>query len=191
MMCTCFYYIYHRIAKNTSFELKLGQSGCFRVSFEFSKYQVILGIFGRFMGKKYYLQPQRTGGSPGDLRHVFCPARIRASPRTIFFSPSKNMYKMMNLHGCYIKRDKRLRRGVQKTSLGSPGDPPPTVPWGLTLFRGGGVQSCTPRATSKITFKRETRYTPNCMTFSFYILSMFLEIFKSIASVFFDLRISR
>jgi len=29
------------------------------------------------------------------------------------------------------------------------------------------------------------------MTFSFYILSMFLEIFKSIASEFFDLRISR
>ena len=59
----------------------------------------------------------------------------------------------------------------------------------LTLFRGG-VQSCTPRATSKITFKRETRYTPNCMTFSFYILSMFLQSFKSIASIFFDLRIS-
>ena len=35
MMCSCFYYIYHRIPKNTSIELKVCQNGCFRVSFEF------------------------------------------------------------------------------------------------------------------------------------------------------------
>ena len=51
MMCTCFYYIYHRIPKNTSIELKVGQNVCFRVSFEFTKYQVILGNFARFTGK--------------------------------------------------------------------------------------------------------------------------------------------
>ena len=62
MMCTCFYYIYHRIPKNTTIELKVGQNVCFRVSFEFTKYQVILGNFARFMGKKYYLQPQSPGG---------------------------------------------------------------------------------------------------------------------------------
>ena len=78
MMCTCFYYIYHRIAKNTSIELKLAQSGCFRVSFEFTKYQVILGYFARFMCKKCYLQPQRTGGGHPVTPDTFLP---RAGPR--------------------------------------------------------------------------------------------------------------
>ena len=44
--------------------------------------------------------------------------------------------------------------------------------------------SYTPCATSKKTFKRETtRYTPNCMAFSFYILPC-LQIFRSIRNVF-------
>ena len=77
MMCTCFYYIYHRIPNNTSIELKVGQSVCFRVSFEFTKYQVILDNFARFMGKKYYLQPQSPGGSTMDPRGAFFTPHFR------------------------------------------------------------------------------------------------------------------
>ena len=90
MMCTCFYYIYHRIPKNTSIELKVGQSVCFRVSFEFTKYQVILGNFARFMGKKYYLQPQRTvGGGHPVTPEVFFGTRAWTALRCFLRQPCK------------------------------------------------------------------------------------------------------
>ena len=88
MMCTCFYYIYHRIPKNTSIELKVGQSVCFRVSFEFTKYQVILSNSARFMGKKHYLQSQRTGGGPPWTPEQFSVTGAPRGPEKKF-SPSK------------------------------------------------------------------------------------------------------
>ena len=85
MMCTCFYYIYHIIPKNTSIELKVGQNVCFRVSFEFTKYQVILGNLARFVGKKHYLQPQRTGGVHHGPQSSFRSLGPPRGPEFFFF----------------------------------------------------------------------------------------------------------
>ena len=60
-----------------------------------------------------------------------------------------------------------------------------TPPWSSEVPKQPGPQRVNP--IPEPLFQRIQFFT----NFSFYILSMFLEIYKSIASVFFDLRISR
>ena len=56
---------------------------------------------------------------------------------------------------------------------------------------GGGCKTAAPYRNSRKKSEPLFQWSQFCMIISFYILSMFLESFKSIGSIFFDLRISR
>ena len=93
---------------------------CFRVSFEFIEYYVILGILGVLWQKIKTTASETWGGSPGDPRQFFAPRGSARARGQIFFSPPKNMYEMMNLHGCYVKPGKTvpyLTQGCSESAL--------------------------------------------------------------------------
>ena len=86
---------------------------------------MILGIFGRFMAENKNYSLRDLGGGHPVTPDSFLP---RAGPRgpadKFFFRHLKISIKWWIYIRVMLNPVKRLRRGIQKTRLGSPGDPP-------------------------------------------------------------------